>query len=74
MEPTSDSQSQDYGRTGVTDAAATHVCRVCHRPIPETADRRWRDSLVHRACHAELRCGVSLGGSGATRSRERDER
>ncbi|MBX0285635.1 hypothetical protein [Haloarcula salinisoli] len=48
-----------------------HICRVCHQPIPRPDDRR-QELLVHRACLAELRCGVTLCGSTDERTRELD--
>ncbi|MDS0281579.1 hypothetical protein [Haloarcula onubensis] len=50
------------------------VCKVCHRSIPRTADRERREALVHRDCLAELRCGITLRGTGGERTRERDTR
>ncbi len=70
MEPTSNSQPRES--TGVSDSAdPDHICRVCHQPVPRQTDQR-RESLVHRACLAELRCGVTLGGPTDEQIRERD--
>ena len=70
MEQTSNSQPQEAA--GVSDSAdPDHLCRVCHQPISRPADRQ-RESLVHRACLAELRCGVTLRGSTDERTRELD--
>jgi len=71
MEPTSNSKSEES--TGVADSSAVaHICRVCHRSIPRTADPQRRESLVHRACLAELQCGITVGGTAGDRRRERD--
>jgi len=73
MEPTSSPQSQHSADGAGEDADAAHICTVCHRSIPGTADDRWLEALVHRSCLAELRCGVSLGESGRRRTRKREQ-
>ena len=64
MEPTSNSQRQGpadrSGDRNAGDGEAEYVCKVCRQSIPPTADRRFRERLVHRACQAELRCGVTV--------------
>jgi len=71
MEPTTNGEPEDA--TGVADSSEpTHICKVCHRSIPRSVDPQRRESLVHRACLAELRCGVTVGGRAGRRSRERD--
>lgn len=73
MEPTSNSQNQEpAAETGDAAGEATHVCRVCQRSIPRTVEPQWREKLVHRACFAELRCGITLDGTAGRRTREQD--
>jgi len=70
MEPTSNSQPQETADVSET-SGPDHLCWVCHQPIPQPADRP-QEPLVHRGCHAELRCGITLRGSTDERTRELD--
>jgi|AntDeeMinimDraft_4_1070355.scaffolds.fasta_scaffold00747_4 hypothetical protein len=55
--------SQGTGRNESEADRPQFICTACQRPIEDGKRSDWRGEPVHFECGAELRCGVSLGGS-----------
>lgn len=56
------SPDRDLQPPGTERPPGSRLCFVCQQPIDRPVPQRERGELVHGACRAERRCGISLGG------------